>query len=344
MIISSKENIMKLVNSNQLERIVFMINQYMNNLYNDLLSNSPQTVTIDIPASMGTGQISQIVTKQGAVVSDWKMNYFSDVNVQGVNSEEYIQILFCFNEGVSWSIADSSQSTSIQKGESCIYRGHGKMEYLCYSGKSDFLFKNIKIPLAYFYNILKGYFEDSEIDVYEKKLLNGMSKISISPYMEHIFAELKDFAQYRGGLGYLFLESKILELLSVYLSEVLELSILASNYSSISKSDRDAIMEARRIIDSQLAFAPTCEELARKVNISTSKLSKGFSSMFGVSVHAYIIDQRLEKAAGMLLGSSLNVSQIANLVGYSKPSNFAAAFKKKYGVIPKNYKTENMIG
>ena len=100
-----------------------------------------------------------------------------------MNSEEYIQILFCFNEGVSWSIADSSQSTSIQKGESCIYRGHGKMEYLCYSGKSDFLFKNVKIPLAYFYKILKGYFEDSEIDVYEKKLLNGISKVAISPYI-----------------------------------------------------------------------------------------------------------------------------------------------------------------
>ena len=142
----------------------------------------------------------------------------------------------------------------------------------------------------------------------------------------------------------MFLESKILELLSVYLSEVLELSILASNYIDILKSDRDAIMEAKRIIDSQLAFAPCCEELARKVNISTSKLTKGFSSMFGTSVHAYIIDQRLEKAAGMLLESSLNVSQIANLVGYSKPSNFAAAFKKKYGVIPKNYKAENMIG
>ena len=43
--------------------------------------------------------------------------------------------------------------------------------------------------------------------------------------MEHIFAEVKDFTQYRGGLGYLFLESKVFELLSVYLSEVLELSI-----------------------------------------------------------------------------------------------------------------------
>lgn len=321
-----------------------MTNQYMSNLYRDLLSNSPQTVIIDIPADMGTGQISQIVTKQGAVVSDWKMNYFSDVNVQGVNSEEYIQLLFCFNDGVSWNIAGSRQSASIQKGESCIYRGHGKMEYLCYSRESEFLFKNIKIPLSYFYKILNDYFEDSEIDAYEKKLLTGISKVSITPYMEHIFAELKDFAGYRGGLGYLFLEGKIFELLSVYMSEVLELSILASSYVSISKSDRDAIIEAKRIIDSQLAFAPSCEELARRVSISTSKLTKGFSSMFGTSVHAYIIDQRLEKAASLLLESNLNVSQVAVLVGYSKPSNFAAAFKKKYGVIPKNYKTENTIG
>lgn len=321
-----------------------MTNQYLNNLYCELLSNSPQTVTIDIPADMGTGQISQIVTKQGAVVSDWKMNYFSDMNVQGINSEEYVQLLFCFHDGVSWNIGDNRQGVSIQKGESCIYRGHGKMEYLCYAGNSDFLFKNIKIPLSYFYKILNDYFEDSEIDAYEKKLLTGISKVSITPYMEHIFAELKDFTQYRGGLGYLFLESKIFELLSVYLSEVLELRILGSGCIRISKGDRDAIIEAKRIIDSQLAFAPCCEELARKVGISTSKLTKGFSSMLGTSVHAYVIDQRLEKAAGLLLESSLNVSQVASLVGYSKPSNFAAAFKKKYGVIPKNYKTENTIG
>ena len=213
------------------------------------------------------------------------------------------------------------------------------------TGVSAFLlFKNIKIPMPYFHKILNDYFEDSEINAYEKKLLTGISKVSVTPYMEHIFAEVKDFTQYRGGLGYLFLESKVFELLSVYLSEVLELSILSSNHISISKSDRDSITEAKRIIDSQLAFAPSCEELAKKVNISVSKLTKGFNSLFGTSVHAYIIDQRLEKAAGLLLESDLNVSQIAMLVGYSKPSNFAAAFKKKYGVIPKNYKDENTIG
>lgn len=321
-----------------------MTSQYMNNLYRDLLSNSPQTVNISIPEEMGIGQIAQVVTKQGAVVSDWKMNYFSDLNVQGINSDEYIQLLFCFNDGVSWNIAGNQQSTSIQKGESCIYRGHGKMEYMCYSKKSDFLFKNIKIPVSYFHKIMCDYFEESEIDAYEKKVLNGISKVDITPYMEHIFAEVKDFAKYRGGLGYLFLESKLYELLAVYLSEVLELNILPKASIDIHLTDRDSIMEAKRIIDSQLAYAPSCEMLAKQVNISTSKLTKGFSSMFGTSVHAYVIEQRLEKAAGLLLESDLNISQIAALVGYSKASNFAAAFKKKYGVIPKKYKDENSLG
>lgn len=46
-----------------------MTNQYMTKLYHDLLSNSPQTVTIDIPADMGTGQISQVCALPGFVDS-----------------------------------------------------------------------------------------------------------------------------------------------------------------------------------------------------------------------------------------------------------------------------------
>ncbi len=89
------------------------------------------------------------------------------------------------------------------------------------------------------------------------------------------------------GLGYLFLESKVFELLSVYLSEVLELSILSpSTYVAISRSDRDSIIEAKRIIDSQLALAPSCEELARQVNISTLKIDEGL--FLPVSEHRFM--------------------------------------------------------
>ena len=183
--------------------------------------------------------------------------------------------------------------------------------------------------MPYFHKILNDYFEDSEINAYEKKLLTGISKVSVTPYMEHIFAEVKDFTQYRGGLGYLFLESKVFELLSVYLSEVLELSILSSSYISISKSDRDSITEAKRIIDSQLAFAPSCEELAKKVNISVSKLTKGFNSLFGTSVHAYIIDQRLEKAAGVAFGKRLKRKSDCNAGWLFKTKQLCGCVQKE---------------
>ena len=119
--------------------------------------------------------------------------------------------------------------------------------------------------------------------------------------------------------------------------------ILSPEYCCISKSERDCIIEAKRIIDSELAFAPSCEGLARQVQISVSKLSRGFSMMYGISVHAYVIEQRLERAAGLLLESNMNIGQIAVLVGYTKPSNFSAAFKKKYGVMPKDYREASRI-
>ena len=196
----------------------------------------------------------------------------------------------------------------------------------------------IKIPIAYFSQLLTDYFDGQEATAYEKKLLDGISKVPVTPIMEQILAETSQFTQYRGGLGYLYLDGKLLELLSIYLGEVLELDILMGKNVSMSRTERTAIMEAKRIIDSQLAFAPSCEELSHLVHLSTTKLTRGFSSFYGMPIHQYIIEQRLTQAAQLLLEGDRNVSEIAAIVGYGKPSNLAAAFKKRYGVAPKNYR------
>ncbi|MFT3982869.1 MAG: AraC family transcriptional regulator [Lachnospiraceae bacterium] len=318
-------------------------NQYLNNLYHDLVANSPQTISLDIPSDLGNGSISQAVTKRGVILSDWKVLYKEDMNVWGVNREEYIQIIFCMNEGMSWGITNHREDVQIQKGESCIYKGHGGTEYACYAKHCDFHFKNIKIPMRYFSSILEDYFEEQEIIAYENKLLKTVSKVKITANMERILAELKDFSLYRGGLSHLYLDSKLLELVSIYLSEVLELGILSSDKISVSKTDRDSLWEIKRMIDGQLAYAPTCEQLAKKAHMSVSKLSKGFSALFGMPIHSYIIDQRLEKAAELLVATDLPINHIALSVGYTKSSNFASAFRNKYGVIPKKYKREGKV-
>ena len=60
--------------------------------------------------------------------------------------------------------------------------------------------------------------------------------------------------------------------------------------------------------------------------------------MNGMPIHQYVIEQRLTQAAQLLLDGDWNVGEVAAIVGYGKPSNFAAAFKKKYGVAPKHYR------
>ena len=66
---------------------------YLGKLYNDLIANSPQTISIDIPSDMGKGRIAQTQIKHGIIFSDWQMCYQSDMNVQGTVSKDYSQII-----------------------------------------------------------------------------------------------------------------------------------------------------------------------------------------------------------------------------------------------------------
>lgn len=90
-------------------------NLYLAKLYNDLITNTPQTITMDIPSEVGQGRVSQTKIKHGVIFSDWQMNYRSDMNVQGPVSKEYIQIIFCLNDGISWGILNGHRSMAIQK-------------------------------------------------------------------------------------------------------------------------------------------------------------------------------------------------------------------------------------
>ena len=225
---------------------------------------------MDVPSEMGTGRITQTTTKQGVILSDWQMCYSSDVNVQGSNSEAFLHVIFCLNDGISWNLMKGEHAVSIQKGESCIYKGRGEMEYSCYTKGSNFSFKSIKLPISYFNQLLDSYFEGQEIVAYKNKLFSSVSKVKTTPSMERLLAELKDFVLYRGGLGYIYLDGKVLELISIYLSEVLELDILVSNSVPLSRTDRASLIEAKRIIDSNLsgvkqAGSPQCKQINKGV-------------------------------------------------------------------------------
>jgi AraC-like DNA-binding protein len=139
-----------------------------------------------------------------------------------------------------------------------------------------------------------------------------------------------------GPLRRLFIESKALEILA------LELDLLASQVAhkqlKISRSDRDKLAHAAQILEAELDNPPGLLELARRAGLNDFKLKRGFRVQFGESVFGYLRSLRMEKARAMLSESDANVSEVAVAVGYSSFGHFTAAFRKQFGVLPKDLK------
>ena len=80
-------------------------------------------------------------------------------------------------------------------------------------------------------------------------------------------------------------------------------------------------------------------ELAKEAGINSLKLKKGFRQVFNTTVFGYLYTHRMEEGRRLLELGRLNVTQVAQVVGYTHPGKFAAAFKKKYGITPTAFKS-----
>ena len=98
-----------------------------------------------------------------------------------------------------------------------------------------------------------------------------------------------------------------------------------------------AVRAVQDRIDADAALVPDIATLAREYAVSESKLSRDFKRAYGVSIHACIIEARLEEAARLLSSGQMSVAAVAERVGYAKHSQFSEAFRKRFGVLPKNY-------
>ena len=59
---------------------------------------------------------------------------------------------------------------------------------------------------------------------------------------------------------------------------------------------------------------------------------------YGVPVHRFLIQQRLQRARELIRTTRMPIQQIAQSVGYEGMSQFSAAFKQAYGTTPGRYR------
>ena len=79
------------------------------------------------------------------------------------------------------------------------------------------------------------------------------------------------------------------------------------------------------------------EDYAKMCNMSKYHFLRVFSGIVGKTPLEYRNNIRLEHACELLSNEKLSVEEISASVGYSSASYFSSAFKKKYGISPKQY-------
>ncbi|RXJ88502.1 hypothetical protein CRV01_12195 [Arcobacter sp. CECT 8983] len=150
-----------------------------------------------------------------------------------------------------------------------------------------------------------------------------------------ILSELYYTSLYKGKLGEIYLESKILELIYLELNSLFNPKESLSSSIKFDEKDMQALEKAKNIINS-LTFDCTISSLSKKVALNEFKLKYGFKKFFNTSPGALVLQTRMEEAKKLLESSDYNISEISRKVGYKYQQSFSTAFFKHFGVLPKD--------
>ncbi|BCA62644.1 AraC family transcriptional regulator [Sphingomonas sp. HMP9] len=129
--------------------------------------------------------------------------------------------------------------------------------------------------------------------------------------------------------------AKSIELLCVTFEQLGDGSLIPADGSgALTASEARRIAAARDLIDKRWNEKLTLETISRACGINRAQLTRGFRSMFAMSVADAISDRRLGGARQLLLATDLPVSAIGYKCGYLNNASFTRAFSRRFGQAP----------
>ncbi|MFD2265101.1 helix-turn-helix transcriptional regulator [Lacibacterium aquatile] len=132
----------------------------------------------------------------------------------------------------------------------------------------------------------------------------------------------------------LYLESRAVEVVAETLAAMAGEDM--SQAGGLSTRDRERVRGVRDYLEANLGEALSLEEIARVAGMSISVMQRLFRSAYGTSVFDYVRRRSIERARDALLQDRVTVTEAAFIAGYNSPANFATAFKRQFGVSPKD--------
>jgi AraC-like DNA-binding protein len=180
------------------------------------------------------------------------------------------------------------------------------------------LFIHEALPFLKPENVNRKFYDEREIPSSLHVVLNQLFTVRLSESTEKLY--------YQG---------KVWELLSLYFSTKkpnTESCPFLNDEVTVRK-----IKHAKEYLLKNMDAPPTLKELSKVAGLNEYQLKVGFKEIYGNTVFGYLLDHRLDHARVLLDSAKYQVNEVAYQIGYTNPSHFIAAFRKKFGITPKKY-------
>lgn len=249
---------------------------------------------------------------------------------------EYIELLWGL-EGETEALV-SGEVSSFSEGELFIINS---MEPHCFRAPTHSKYKVIKLMPQIIYNADQS---ASEFKYILPFLTAGSSHPRVvkasSPYAKRIEALVNTVfteSEERDTGFELSVKGAILNLFSLLLRSWSKERLLDVSGHPLPP---DTVRNVTRAMEFASKNIQICDErtLADVAGYSTAYFSRCFSSLMGITLRSYLIHLRLARAELLLSEGKLNLTEIAEAVGYSTSSHFASQFKRYKGCTPGSFK------
>jgi AraC-like DNA-binding protein len=108
-------------------------------------------------------------------------------------------------------------------------------------------------------------------------------------------------------------------------------------------SAENALSRARQYALANLAGELDVEVLAKVAGLSRAHFSRGFTSLTGLAPAEYILQERMKRAARLLIANrELPVKEVAALCGFPDNNYFSKVFRRTYDTSPTDFRDTGM--
>lgn len=158
---------------------------------------------------------------------------------------------------------------------------------------------------------------------------------TLSPRVVDLVHQILEPSSLVPELQNLYLEGRAVEIVVETIAAIMKSEKRDAGGSLLGRHDLARLQRATDLIAANLTQPLSVEAIAREAGTSASGLQRLFRASKGKSVFEYVRQLRLERAASLLKAGHVSVQEASAIAGYTNPANFATAFKRQFGMTPR---------